>query len=131
MPACRSAFPRLLPVKYAFTVLQVIPRVCHRFALVVSGPGYIAVSLVLWCSITYYSLSVTVFLTGLSPNVLVYDVKVLFSFMVLVGVPVMVCIGLALINPGYAVFAALLAIPAWVFVHSGYKRWEGKDVGAF
>jgi hypothetical protein len=116
----------------SFTVLQVIPVVfVTAVTLAVSGPGYLAVSLVLWCSTTYYTLSVTVYLTGLSPNVLVYDVKVLLAFLVLTGIPVMVLIGLLLASPYYALFGAILGIPAWIFVHAGYRRWDGKDVATF
>jgi hypothetical protein len=116
----------------SFTVLQAIPAVfVSLVTFAASGTVYLVPSLVLWCSITYYTLAITVFLTGLSPNVLVYDVKVLFAFLALTGIPVMVMIGLLLINPYYSLAGVLLGIPAWIFIHAGYRRWDGKDVATF
>jgi len=116
----------------SFTVLQAIPVVfVSLVTLAASGSAYLVPSLVLWCSITYYALAVTVFLTGLSPSVLVYDVKVLFAFLVLTGIPVMVIIGLLLVSPYYSLSGVLLGIPAWILVHAGYRRWDGKDVATF
>jgi hypothetical protein len=63
--------------------------------------------------------------------VLVYDVRVLLAFMILVGIPVMVIIALMFINPFFGVAALLLGIPAFVLVRKGYMRWEGKDVASF
>ncbi len=117
---------------YSFTVLQVIPLLFITIVtLVVSGAEYIVPSLVLWFSITFYALSVTVFLTGLSPNVLVYDVKVMLAFLVLTGIPLMTIIGLLLISPYLSMSAVLLGIPAWMFIRAGYRRWNGKDIATF
>ncbi|HVP95130.1 MAG TPA: hypothetical protein VMS89_08180 [Methanoregulaceae archaeon] len=116
----------------SFTVLQAIPLVFVAMVTVtVSGAGYLVPSLVLWCSVTFYALSVTIFLTGLSPNVLVYDVKVLLAFLVLTGIPVMTIIGLLLLNPYYALASAFLGIPAWILVHAGYHRWDRTDIATF
>ena len=51
--------------------------------------------------------------------------------MILVGVPVMVVIALAFINPYFGIAALLLGIPAFLLVRKGYKRWEGKDMASF
>jgi hypothetical protein len=115
-----------------FSVLQLVPAVFITLVTTAAdGVLYLIPSLVLWCAISFYALSVTIYLTGLSPNVLVYDAKVLLAFMVLVGVPVTVLIAIVIINPYYAIAAILLGIPAIGFVHRGYKRWEGKDVASF
>jgi hypothetical protein len=116
----------------SFTVLQVIPAVFMVVVTIITGGiPYLIPAMVLWGAVSFYALSVSVYLTGLTPNVLVYDVKVLLAFMVLVGVPVMVVIALAFINPYFGVAALLLGVPAFGLVRKGYKRWEGKDMASF
>lgn len=115
-----------------FSVLQVIPAVFMVVVTLVTGEiMYIIPAMVLWGTVSFYALSVSIYLTGLTPNVLVYDVKVLFAFMVLVGVPVMIVIALSFINPNFGIAALLLGVPALVLVRKGYKRWEGKDMASF
>ncbi len=115
-----------------FTVLQVIPAVFMVVVtLITGGILYLIPAMVLWGAVSFYALSVSIYLTGLTPNVLVYDVKVLLAFMILVGVPVMVVIALAFINPYFGIAALLLGIPAFLLVRKGYKRWEGKDMASF
>jgi hypothetical protein len=115
-----------------FTVLQAIPAVFMVVITIITGGIlYIIPAMVLWGAVSFYSLSVSIYLTGLTPNVLVYDVKVLFAFMILVGVPVMVIIALAFINPYYGIAALLLGIPAFLLFKKGYRRWEGKDMDSF
>ncbi|MCU0629560.1 MAG: hypothetical protein MUF37_00165, partial [Methanoregulaceae archaeon] len=111
-----------------FTVLQVIPAVFIVVVTIVTGGiMYLIPALVIWGAVSFYALSVSIYLTGLTPNVLVYDVKVLLAFMILVGVPVMIVIALTFINPYLGIAALLLGIPAYGLVRKGYKRWEGKD----
>ncbi len=115
-----------------FTVLQVIPAAFMVVVTIITGGIlYLMPAMVLWGAVSFYALSVSVYLTGLTPNILVYDVKVLLAFLVLIGVPVMVMIALAFINPYFAVAALLLGIPAFGFVRKGYTRWEGKDMASF
>jgi hypothetical protein len=115
-----------------FTVLQVIPAVFMVVVTIITGGIlYIFPAMVLWGAVSFYALSVSIYLTGLTPNVLVYDVKVLLAFMILVGVPVMVVIALVFINPYFGIAALLLGIPAFLLVRKGYKRWEGKDMASF
>ena len=115
-----------------FSVLQVIPAGFMVVVTLITGEiMYIIPVMVLWGAVSFYALSVSIYLTGLTPNVLVYDVKVLFAFMVLVGIPVMVVIALSFINPYFGIAALLLGVPAFVLVRKGYTRWEGKDMASF
>lgn len=116
----------------SFTVLQVIPAAFMVVITIITGGIlYLIPALVLWGSVSFYALSVSIYLTGLSPNVLVYDVRVLLAFMILIGIPVMGVIALVFINPYFGIAAVLLGIPAILLVRKGYTRWEGKDVASF
>ena len=78
-------------------------------------------------SVSFYALGVTVWLTGLSPNVLVYDVKVMISYLVLIGIAIAVYSTLAFAQPFYALSSVLLLIPGWELVKAGFARWEARD----
>jgi hypothetical protein len=116
----------------SFTVLQLIPVVFIALVSIASGgAAYLVPALVLCLSVSFYALSVTVWLTGLSPSVLVYDAKVLLSYLVIVGMVLLVLITLAFVNPYYATGSVLLLLPAWLFLKVSYPKWERKDQPVF
>ena len=115
-----------------FSVLQVVPAVfIAGMTIVTREAAYLPVSILLWGSVSFYCLAVSVFLTGLSPNVLVYDPKVLLMFMILVGIPVLFLIALVFVNPFLGLLAPVLAIPAYGLIKKAYRRWEEKEVSSF
>ncbi len=60
----------------SFSVLQIIPTVFIAIIAIASGQAaYLIPALVLCLGVSFYSLGVTVWLTGLSPSVLVYRCK--------------------------------------------------------
>ena len=115
-----------------FTLLQVIPAVFIVIVTIITGMvQYLIPAMVLWGAVSLYALSVSIYLTGLTPNILVYDVRVLIAFLFLIGVPVMVVIALSFINPYFGIAALFLGIPAYGLVRKGYTRWEAKDMASF
>jgi hypothetical protein len=121
--------PSLLKSKMcSFAVLQVIPAALIVFVSLASGgAGFLAPALVLCLSVSFYALAVTVWLTGLSPSVLVYDARVLLTYLLAVGVALVVLIVLAFVNPIYALLSALLFLPAWLLVKASYAKWDMQD----
>jgi hypothetical protein len=125
--------PALLTSKMcSFTVLQLIPAALIVVVSIASGAGaYLVPALVLCLSVSAYALAVTVFLTGLSPNVLVYDAKVLVIYLVAMGIPTIALIALAFINPYYTVASVLLFLPAGVLVKTAFAKWGAQDQQGF
>ncbi|MDD1684595.1 MAG: hypothetical protein LUQ19_01750, partial [Methanoregula sp.] len=80
---------------------------------------------------SFYAVSIMAWLCGLSPNVLVYDVKVLFMYLLLVGIAVAVFSAAAFMNPLYALAAIILTLPAWLFVQQAKVRWDAVDPEGF
>jgi hypothetical protein len=95
------------------------------------GVAYLVPAFVLCLSVSFYTLSVTVWLTGLSPSVLVYDAKVLLVYLVSVGIALLALIALAFVNPSYAIGSVLLFLPAWLLVKGSYTKWEMQDQPGF
>ena len=64
--------------------------------------GYLLPVIALTISVSYYVLSVSIWLTGLSPAVLVYNVRVMIMYFLLIGLALSVFGSLTVISPGIA-----------------------------
>ena len=116
----------------SFTVLQLIPVALIIIVSVLSnGVAYLIPALVLCLSVSFFSLAVTVWLSGLSPSVLVYDVKVLITYLFVLGVALIVLIALAFVNPYYSIASVLLFLPGWLFVRQSFVKWNILDQPTF
>lgn len=115
-----------------FSVLQIIPAVFIAVVAILSGEAaYLVPAVVLGVSVSFYAVGVMAWLCGLSPNVLVYDVKVLFVYLVLVGIVLTVFTSVAFANPYFALSAVVLAIPTWLLVRKAKVRWDAVDPAGF
>jgi hypothetical protein len=116
----------------SFAVLQLIPvALIIIVSLLSNGVAYLVPALVLCLSVSFFSLAVTVWLTGLSPSILVYDAKVLVTYLFVLGVSLIVLIALAFANPYYSLASVLLFLPAWLFVRVSYAKWDSLDQPTF
>jgi len=115
-----------------FSFLQVLPCVFIAVVALLSGEAaFLIPAVVLAVSVSFYAVAVVVWLCGLSPTVLVYDVKVFFLFLVLVGIVLSVFTGLIFVNPYYALSSVVLAIPSWLLVQKAKRRWDSVDPAGF
>ncbi|MEI7649638.1 MAG: hypothetical protein WCJ47_08035, partial [Methanomicrobiales archaeon] len=116
----------------SFTVLQLIPAaLIIVVSLLSNGVAYLIPAVVLCLSVSFFSLAVTVWLTGLSPSVMVYDAKVLVIYLFVLGIALIVLIALSFINPNYALVSVLLFLPGWLFVRESYAKWNTLDQPTF
>ena len=115
-----------------FAILQVIPAFFIAAVALLSGEAaYLVPAVVLGISVSFYAVGVMAWLCGLSPNVLVYDVKVLFVYLFLVGIVLAIFTAVAFANPYFALSAVILAIPTWLMVRRAKVRWDGVDPAGF
>lgn len=115
-----------------FSILQIIPAVFIAVVAILSGEAaYLIPAVVLGIAVSFYAVSIMAWLCGLSPNVLVYDVKVLFEYLLLVGVVITVFSAASFINPYYALGAVILAVPSWLFIEQAKIRWDAVDPAGF
>jgi hypothetical protein len=115
-----------------FAILQVIPAVFIAAVALLSGEAaYLIPAVVLGISVSFYAVGVMAWLCGLSPNVLVYDVKVLFVYLILVGIVLAIFTTAAFANPYFALFAVILFIPTWLLVRKAKVRWDAVDPAGF
>jgi len=116
----------------SFCLLQTIPAVFLAIITLITGAGQFLPSvLVLGLATSFFGLAVTIYLTGLSPNVLIYDAKVLVTYLVSMAVVIVPLIILSFMNPLYPLVAVLLLIPAIYLVRRSYPKWERADIEGF
>ena len=115
----------------SFGLLQAVPAGVVLAAALATGGGAVALPAIgLALGLSAWAVAVTVYLAGLSPNVLVYDPKVLAAYLAGVGAPVLGLVALAFVQPWFGLSALLLVAPAALVVSAGVRRWEAAD-GAF
>ncbi|WP_321507139.1 hypothetical protein [uncultured Methanoregula sp.] len=115
-----------------FSLLQVVPAVFIAVVAIISGETANLVPAVVLClAISFYAAGVMVWLTGLSPNVLVYDVKVLIVYLVLVGLALTIFTSVAFASPLLALTSVILLVPAWLFIRKARVKWDAVDPAGF
>ena len=108
-----------------FLLLQPLVLLAVLAGAIASGEyGSFLPAGVLALSISVYAASVMVWLTGLWPAVMVYDVRVLAASMLLIGPVLLGLIGLASTTVLYAFGSVGLVVPAYLFIRGSYQRWE-------
>lgn len=111
-----------------FLLLQALPAVfIGTVAGISAGPGLIAPAIVLCLSISIYAAGVMAFLCGLSPSVLVYDVRVLLTYLVLDGFALLLLAAVSFAGAHYAFLSVFLLVPAYLFVRAAGTRWDAWD----
>jgi hypothetical protein len=115
-----------------FSLMQIVPAFFIASVAVLSGEVVNLIPAVVLClTVSFYAAGVMVWLTGLSPNVLVYDVKVMAVYLILTGIVLTIFSALAFANPLYALSSVVLLLPAWLLVQKGKARWDAEETAAF
>ena len=115
-----------------FGILQAIPAIFIASVAILTGEAaYLIPAVVLGISVSFYAVGVMAWLCGLSPTVLVYDVRVLFVYLLLVGIVLTVFTAAAFANPYFALSAVILAIPTWLLIQKAKIRWDAVDPAGF
>jgi len=111
-----------------FLLLQVLPAVfIGAVACLTGSPGLAGPAIVLCLSISIYAACVMAYLCGLSPSVLVYDVRVLFTYLLLDGVALVLLAALSFANSLYGLLSVFLLVPAYLFARAAGARWDARD----
>lgn len=85
---------------------------------------YFIPALFLFVSISLFNLAVTVYFTGLHPNVLIYDAKVFIPYMSLLCPVIFACTFLSIIKP-FTMLASPLLLPlAFLLLKKSFHKWD-------
>jgi hypothetical protein len=77
-------------------------------------------------SVSFYAVAVTIFFTGLSPTLMLYNAKVYIPYLALIAPVLLILIFLSLPNPWFALLS-ILCLPAGGFIlRRGLVRWDSE-----
>ncbi len=111
-----------------FILLQLIPLIILLLLGILSNlVSYLGFALVLFVSVSFFSVALSIRLTGLSPDVLIYHVRVMILYFTGIGIATSVLSSLAFWDPWFSLSGLLLFIPAWILIDTGSRRWEGEE----
>jgi hypothetical protein len=115
-----------------FSIFQLLPLAFISAVVIFTAEtAYLLPAIVLTLSTSFYATAVMVWLCGLSPNTLIYDVKVMIRYLVIVGVVLILCMALAFTNPYLTMLSIFLAIPAWLFIRRAKTYWDSVEITGF
>jgi hypothetical protein len=115
-----------------FTIFQLLPLVFISVATILAAEtAYLLPAIVLTLSISFYTVAVMVWLCGLYPNTLIYDVKVMIRYLVIVGIVLVLFMALAFMDPYLTLVSVFLGVPAWVFIRRGKRYWDSVEMTGF
>ncbi len=100
-------------------------------AATTGGMGSFLPALAAFLSVSAYTLAVTVYLTGLSPNVMLYHAGVFLRYVLAISPALLLLIFASLLDPAYA-FGSLLLIPAaGLLIARARSRWQAWDMPGY
>lgn len=115
-----------------YALLQIIPAIFLIIVTLATGNDrYLLFALMVWGSLSFYCLAVTVYLMGLTPGVMLYNAKVFLTYLVLTGLPALVLAGAATIDAAFLFFSLLLLLPGWRLFLKGRAKWEEREYTGF
>ncbi len=114
-----------------YAIANLLSATVLVLAAAVAGVGSFLPSFAAFFSVSAYTLAVTVYLTGLSPNIMLYSAGVFLRYVFAISPVLLVLIFASLINPLY-VLGALILIPVAGFLLSyGRRRWQVGDMPGY
>jgi hypothetical protein len=88
-------------------------------------------ALFMFISISFYTLSITVYLTGLYPNVLLYNAKIFLVYVLSISPILLILIFLSMFSSSLLFMSILLLLPAFYILRKSYEKWEGWEHPSF
>jgi hypothetical protein len=115
-----------------YALLQIIPAFFLVIVSLVTGNGgYLLYAIIVWGSLSFYCLAVTIYLMGLSPGIMLYDARVFITYLILTGFPTLALAGVAILNETFLLGAPLLLLPAWRLILKARSEWKRRDYSGF
>jgi hypothetical protein len=89
------------------------------------------ISLITFLSVSSFALAVKIYLTGLYPNILLYNAKIFIVFLLLASPALLALIILSIFNPLYLLSSLVLIPTAFYIVKKSYAKWDNREQPSF
>jgi hypothetical protein len=115
-----------------YAILNQVPlAILVWTAFWVNDLSHLVASVFLLVSVSAYSLALKIRLTGLQPNILLYNPKTFLAFLLL-GVPVLLALIFLSIFSPLLLFASPVLVPlSYLILRNAYSRWDDSDQPGF
>ena len=116
----------------SYALLSLLPVVLIVVvAAVSSGAGAVLPALATLIPVSAYTLAVTVYLTGLHPNVMLYHAGVFVRYVLATSPALLLIIFASIIDPRYVYGSLLLLLPAALLLGRGRRKWQAWDMPGY
>jgi hypothetical protein len=92
---------------------------------------YLAPSVLVFIAVSSFAVSITVYLGGLTPNILLYNPKTLLLYLIAIGTTLFLFLILAILNPFYLLTAPALIPVSWYVLKISYAKWDRIEQSSF
>ncbi len=100
-------------------------------AATAGGAGTFLPALATFLSVSAYTLAVTVYLTGLHPNVMLYHAGVFLRYLLAISPALLLLIFASIFDPAYASLSLLLIVPAALLLSRGRTKWQAWEMPGY
>lgn len=115
----------------SYFILNLVPLVILILLALEKDPSSLIPSLLLFLTISFYMVSVLVYLTGLSPSINLYNGKTFAVYTFSVIPLLMLNIILSMFGPYYALVDLLLVPVALYVLGKGFRKWDSNECRCF
>lgn len=113
----------------SYIIINLVSLAVLIFVALWTGQSvYFLPALLSFVSISSYALATIVYLTGLNPNVLLYNAKIFLQYLMMLSPLLLVFIFLSVLNPFYLIASPVLILLSYKIVKNGYERWDNKMI---
>ncbi|MBT3464889.1 hypothetical protein HOD20_03865 [archaeon] len=117
----------LSKIKSYFIINLISPLILLLIIIKLEQISSFIISLLLLISFSIYGLTTTIFLTGLHPNILLYNTKV-FLLYIIYNLPVMLLfLFISAFFPNYLCLCILMIPFSIIFIRISLKKWDNKQ----
>ncbi|MDD3070179.1 MAG: hypothetical protein PHX88_03175 [Methanoculleus horonobensis] len=116
----------------SYALANLLPLGVLVLAAATSGAaGTFLPALAAFASVSAYTLAVTLYLTGLHPNVMLYHAWVFLRYLLAISPALLLLIFVSIVDPAYAALSLLLVAPAVFLLARGRKKWQAWEMPQF
>ncbi len=115
----------------SYGLASLLPVAVLALAAATGGAGTFLPALAAFLSVSAYTLAVTVYLTGLHPNVMLYSAGVFLRYLLAISPALLLLIFASIFDPAYAALSLLLVLPAALLLSRGRTKWQAWEMPGY
>jgi hypothetical protein len=108
----------------SYVVINAVSLAVLIFVMLWTGhTDYFLPALLSFLSVSSYTMSITLYLAGLNPNILLYNAKIFSEYLLLISPLLLVMIFLSVI-PFYLIASIILVPISYLIIKKSYDKWD-------